>query len=169
MMELSLFLSQKKATILKVKHKKKILSLPCLFFFLSCSSLSRTSNRSVTLSVWPEYPKIPGTRCACPRMTEEKIILSSPYFYSFLVIPVFFSSPLSFPCLARESKRDVRLKAEHDKLWPAWHGNLKEIFGPSPNMTGKSSRMTEEKIILSLSDLIRQSRKEMSGSRPNMT
>ena len=47
-------------------------------------------------------------------MTEEKIILSSPYFYSFLVIPVFFSSPLSFPCLARESKRDVRLKAEHD-------------------------------------------------------
>ena len=120
MMELSLFLSQKKATILKVKHKKKILSLPCLFFFLSCSGLPRTSNRSVTLSVWPEYPEIPGTRCACPRMTEEKIILSSPYFYSFLVIPVFFSSPLSFPCLARESKRDVRLKAEHDKLLPAW-------------------------------------------------
>ena len=47
-------------------------------------------------------------------MTEEKIILSSPYFYSFLVIPVFFSSPLSFPCLARESKRDVRVKPEHD-------------------------------------------------------
>ena len=42
-MEQPLFLSYKKATILKVKHKKKILSFPCLFFFLSCSALSRTS------------------------------------------------------------------------------------------------------------------------------
>ncbi len=31
------------------------------------------------------------------------------------VIPVFFSSPLSFPCLARESKRDIRDKPEHNK------------------------------------------------------
>ena len=142
MMEPPLFLSHKKATILKVKHKKKILSLlglffflscsalsrtstdtrhwltictqkatrfdkvsrrsrccgqagyslsfPCFYSFLSCSALPRTSNRSVTLSVWPEYPKIPGTRCACPRMTEEKIILSSPYFYSFLSFPCSF-------------------------------------------------------------------------------
>ena len=53
------------------------------------------------------------------------------------VIVGLFSSPLSFPCLTRES--------------------VKAIFGSSPNMTGKSSRMTEEKIILSLPDLIRQS------------
>ncbi len=31
-------------------------------------------------------------------------------------------SPLSFPCLARESKRDVRLKAEHDKKSPLLRG-----------------------------------------------
>ena len=124
MMEPPLFLSYKKATILKVKHKKKILSFPCLFFFLSCSGLPRTSNRSVTLSVWSEYPKIPGTRCACLRMTEEKIILSSPYFYSFLVIPVFFSSPLSFPYSF--------LLLCHSR---AWHGNLKEMSGSRPDMT----------------------------------
>ena len=41
-----------------------------------------------------------------------------------LVISVFFSSPLSFPCLARES--------------------VKEIFGSSPNMTGKRPRITVE-------------------------
>ena len=28
---------------------------------------------------------------------------------------MFVSSPLSFPYLTRESKRDVRLKAEHDR------------------------------------------------------
>ena len=52
----------------------------------------------------PAIQEIPGSCYACPRMTEEKIILSLPDFYSFL----------SFPYLIRESKRDVRLKAEHD-------------------------------------------------------
>ena len=31
------------------------------------------------------------------------------------VIAGLFSSPLSFPCLTRESEGDVRLKAEHDR------------------------------------------------------
>ena len=55
------------------------------------------------------------------------------------VIAGLFSSPLSFPCLTRES--------------------VKEMSGSRPNMTGKSSRMTEEKIIPSLPDLIRQSKR----------
>ena len=38
-----------------------------------------------------------------------------PVLLFFPVIPVFFSSPLSFPCLARESKRDIRDKPEHNK------------------------------------------------------
>ena len=66
--------------------------------------------------------------------------LSFPCSFFSSVIPVFFFllchsrvlfllchsrvlfSPLSFPCLARESKRDVRLKAEHDKKSPLLRG-----------------------------------------------
>ena len=55
-----------------------------------------------------------------------------------VVIAGVFSSPLSFPYLIRES--------------------VKAMSGSRPNMTGKSSGMTEEKIILSLSGLTRQSR-----------
>ena len=100
MMEPYLFLSYKKATILKVKHKKNNIVIA-----------------GVDLAIHEE--EIPGTRCACPRMTEE----------NNTVIPVFFSSPLSFPysflllCHSRawhgNLKRDVRLKAGHDKLLPA--------------------------------------------------
>ena len=61
------------------------------------------------------------------------------------VIAGLFSSPLSFPCLTRES--------------------VKEMFGSRPNMTGKRSGMTEEKIILSLSGLTRQSRDPRNALR----
>ena len=40
---------------------------------------------------------------------------------------------------------------------------IKEIFGSSPNMTGKRPRMTEEKIILSFPGLTGESIKETSG------
>ena len=107
----------------------------------------------------------PGTRCACPRMTEEKIILLLPALFFFLslpdlirisrdprnalrlseddrrknntvipgllffpVIPVFFSSPLSFPYSF--------LLLCHSR---AWHGNLKEMSGSRPDMTRKKS------------------------------
>ena len=44
------------------------------------------------------------------------------------VIPVFFSSSLSFPCSF--------LLPCHSR---AWHGNLKEILGTSPNITKKKA------------------------------
>ena len=70
MMEPYLFLSYKKATILKVKHKKY------------CHRRAYFSFRHCQVFILP---------------------LSLP--------KLFF---MSFPCLARESKRDVRVKPEHD-------------------------------------------------------
>ena len=57
-----------------------------LVFFMSCSGLTRTS-----LS-W-----IPGTRCACPRMTEEKIILLLPALFFFLSLPDLIRQSRDFP------------------------------------------------------------------------
>ncbi len=55
------------------------------------------------------YPRtslswIPGTRCACPRMTEEKIILLLPALFFFL----------SLPDLIRQS-RDSPVKPGNDR------------------------------------------------------
>ena len=67
---------------------------------------------------------IPGTRCACPRMTEEKIIPSFLYFYSFLSFPYLLSLS-SFPGLTGES--------------------VKEILGSSPRMTRKKNALSFER------------------------
>ena len=88
-------------------------SHPRACFFMSCSGLTRTS-----LS-W-----IPGTRCACPRMTEEKIIPSFLYFYSFLSFPYLLSLS-SFPGLTGES--------------------VKDILGSSPRMTRKKNALSFER------------------------
>ena len=150
MMELSLFLSQKKATILKVKHKKKILSLPCLFFFLSCSGLPRTSTDTrhwltICTQKATRFDKVSRRSRCCGQAGNS---LSFPCFYSFLSCSALSRTSmdtrhwltictqkatrfdkvscrsrccgqagysLSFPCLAREYKRDVRVKPEYDK------------------------------------------------------
>ena len=68
------------------------------------------------IRVKPEYDREEAEddikEAALKRDSSSSVI---PVLLFFPVIPVFFSSPLSFPCLARESKRDVRLKAGHDK------------------------------------------------------
>ena len=40
---------------------------------------------------------IPGTRCACPRMTEEKIILLLPALFFFLSLPDLIRQSRDFP------------------------------------------------------------------------
>ena len=60
-MKLQIFLSTNDGTMfifviqksndIKSKHKKNNIVIAVLLFFLSCSGLPRTSNRSVTLSV----------------------------------------------------------------------------------------------------------------------
>ena len=150
MMEPHLFLSYKKATILKVKHKKRILSFPDLFsfrhcrvFILSChvrpwaghprtqgtgSRYARRKQRASTkfraaadvavklatachsrafilschvrpcpghptvASRWAYDPNIQRSpeRAALVRGWQKKIILSFPYFYSFLSFPCSF-------------------------------------------------------------------------------
>ena len=61
-------------------------------FFSSVISVlgreSKRKNKHCHVRAWPGHPEIPGTRCACPRTTEEKIILS-------------------FLCLARESAKEM--------------------------------------------------------------
>ena len=67
-------------------------------------------------------PDIHGHKALAHDMHAESIALRQSFApqpmlrssWQQLVISVFFSSPLSFPCLARESKRDVRVKPEHD-------------------------------------------------------
>ena len=72
------------------------------------------------IRVKPEYDREEAEddikEAALKRDSSSSVI---PVLLFFPVIPVFFSSPLSFPCLARESKRDVRLKPGHDNLLPA--------------------------------------------------
>ena len=68
------------------------------------------------IRVKPEYDREEAEddikEAALKRDSSSSVI---PVLLFFPVIPVFFSSPLSFPCLARESKRDIRDKPEHNK------------------------------------------------------
>ena len=58
-------------------------------------SLVRACFSLCHIQACPEYPEIPGTRCACPRMTEENNTVIAGLD----------------PAI---KERDVRLKAEHD-------------------------------------------------------
>ena len=144
MMEPHLFLSYKKATILKVKHKKRILSFPDLFSFRHC----RVFILSCHVRPWAGHPRTQGTGSRYARRKQRAstkfraaadvavklatachsraFILScySRVLFFPSVIPVFFSSPLSFPYFF--------LLLCHSR---AWHGNLKEMSVSSPDMT----------------------------------
>ena len=99
----------KKASILKVKHKKKQYC-HCRTFILSChvrayffSSLSGLTRQS-------RDPR--NALCLSGDDIEEAALERDNFSF---VIAGLFSSPLSFPCLIRESEGDIRAKPEYDR------------------------------------------------------
>ncbi len=80
-------------------------------FFSFCHCRAYFSYRHIRAC--PEYPEIPGTRYACPRMTKKK--RKYPSMTKRKTSPTITIIYSSFPCLTRESIRDIRVKPEYDR------------------------------------------------------